>query len=156
MKSNNYLMLEGRLTKDLEVRQNESGYTYGRTSIAINDGYRNNNGEWVNRETMFVDVLIPGDKANYLKDTFKKTFGATLRVYKSVSCKGAFADDNATLASIRAEGAKGGEIIVGGNLKVGNFEKKVAELYGIGVQVANSSDTALADNSITLVAAGKK
>lgn len=72
MKSNNFLMLEGRLTKDLEVRQNESGYTYGRTSIAINDGYRNNNGEWVNRETMFVDVLIPGDKANYLKDTFKK------------------------------------------------------------------------------------
>ena len=95
-------------------------------------------------------------KVKSLKDTFKKTFGATLRVYKSVSCKGAFADDNATLASIRDEGAKGGEIIVGGNLKVGNFEKKVAELYGIGVQVANSSDTALADNSITLVPAGKK
>lgn len=94
-------------------------------------------------------------KVKTLKDTFKKTFGASLRVYKNVSCKGAFADDNATLASIRAEGAKGGELVVAGNLKVGNFEKKVAELYGIGVQVANPSDTALSDNSITLAAAGR-
>ena len=94
-------------------------------------------------------------KVKTLKDNFKKNFGSTLRVYKSESCKGAFADDNATLASIRAEGKKGGELVVGGNLKVGNFEKKIAELYGIGVQVANANDTALADNDITLVAAGK-
>ncbi len=94
-------------------------------------------------------------KVKTLKDTFKKTFGATLRVYKSASSKGAFADDNATLASIRAEGAKGGEIAVKGNMQVGNFEKKVAELYGIGVQVATSDDSKLADNSITLTAAGK-
>ena len=94
-------------------------------------------------------------KVKTLKDTFKKTFGASLRVYKGVSCKGGFADDNATLASIRAEGAKGGELVVAGNIKVGNFEKKVAELYGIGVQVANKADTELADNNITLAAAGK-
>ena len=37
----------------------------------------------------------------------------------------------------------------------GNFEKKVAELYGIGVQVANVDDSKLADNSITLATAGK-
>lgn len=72
MKSNNFLMLEGRLTKDLEVKQNDSGYTYGRTSIAINDSYRNDKGEWVNKEPMFVDVLILGEKANYLKDRYKK------------------------------------------------------------------------------------
>ncbi|MBQ7852042.1 MAG: hypothetical protein IKA19_00500 [Muribaculaceae bacterium] len=94
-------------------------------------------------------------KVKTLKDTFKKTFGASLRVYKSATCKGAFADDNATLASIRAEGAKGGEIVVKGNMQVGNFEKKVAELYGIGVQVATPDDSKLADNSITLAAAGK-
>jgi hypothetical protein len=40
-------------------------------------------------------------------------------------------------------------------MQVGNFEKKVAELYGIGVQVANADDSALADNTATLVAAGK-
>ena len=94
-------------------------------------------------------------KVKGLKESFKKCFGASLRVYKSETCKGAFADDDATLASIRAEGKKGGELIVGGNLRVGNFEKKIAELYGIGVQVANKDDSKLADNDITLVAAGK-
>ena len=86
---------------------------------------------------------------------YRENIVKALRVYKSESCKGAFADDNATLASIRAEGKKGGELVVGGNLKVGNFEKKIAELYGIGVQVANADDSKLADNDITLVAAGK-
>ena len=94
-------------------------------------------------------------KVKTLKANFKNAFGATLRVYKNESCKGGFADDDATLASLRAEGKKGGELVVGGNLKVGNFEKKIAELYGIGVQVANADDTKLADNDITLVAAGK-
>ena len=94
-------------------------------------------------------------KVKTLKANFKKEFGGTLRVYKSISCKGGFAEEEATLASIRAEGAKGGELIVKGNMQVGNFEKKVAELYGIGVQVANSDDSKLADNSITLSASGK-
>ena len=95
-------------------------------------------------------------KVKTLKANFKKNFGATLRVYKAVSCKSAFADDEATLASIRGEGAKGGELLVRGNMQVGNFEKKVAEMYGIGVQVANADDTKLADNSITIAAAGKE
>ncbi len=94
-------------------------------------------------------------KVKTLKANFKKSFGGTLRVYKSATCKGAFADDEATLASIRAEGAKGGELIVKGNMQVGNFEKKVAELFGVGVQVANADDSKLADNSITLSASGK-
>ena len=94
-------------------------------------------------------------KVKSLKENFKKCFGASLRVYKSETCKGAMADDNATLASLRAEGTKGGELTVGGNLRVGNFEKKIAELYGIGVQVANADDTKLADNETTLVGAGK-
>ena len=94
-------------------------------------------------------------KVKTLKANFKENFGSTLRVYKSVSCKGGFADDDATLASLRAEGKTGGELTVGGNLRVGNFEKKIAEMYGIGVQVANADDTALADNEATLVAAGR-
>ncbi|MBR6749039.1 MAG: hypothetical protein IKM10_00880 [Bacteroidaceae bacterium] len=94
-------------------------------------------------------------KVKTLKANFKKNFGGTLRVYKSATCKGAFADDEATLASIRAEGAKGGELFVKGNIQVGNFEKKVAELFGVGVQVANADDSKLADNSITLSASGK-
>ena len=75
-------------------------------------------------------------KVKTLKANFKANFGSTLRVYKSASCKG-------------------GDLVVKGNMQVGNFEKKVAELYGIGVQVANADDSALADNSVTLVAAGR-
>lgn len=52
--------------------------------------------------------------------------------------------------------AKGGEATFGSNLRVGNFEKKITEMYGIGVQVANPADTKLSDNDITLAAAGKE
>lgn len=93
-------------------------------------------------------------KVKTLKANFKEAFGSTLRVYKSVSCKGGFADDEATLASIRAEGFKGGDISVSGDMLVGDFETQIAELYGIGVQVANADDTALADNNVTLYEAG--
>ena len=94
-------------------------------------------------------------KVKTLKANFKKNFGSSLRVYKSVTCKGAMADEDATLASLRAEGAKGGELIVGGNKTVGKFEEEFAATWGIGVQVANAADSALADNKATLVAAGK-
>lgn len=94
-------------------------------------------------------------KVKTLKANFKKNFGSSLRVYKSVTCKGAMADEDATLASLRSEGAKGGEIIVGGNKTVGKFEEEFAATWGIGVQVANADDSKLADNKITLVAAGK-
>lgn len=92
-------------------------------------------------------------KVKTLKANFKKAFGSTLRVYTTSQCK-TFADDEATLGQLMGNN-KGGEATFGGNLRVGNFEKKVTEMYGIGVQVANAKNTALADNSITLVAAGK-
>lgn len=93
-------------------------------------------------------------KVKTFKANFKKAFGATLRVYTTTNCK-APANDEVTLASLRVAGKKGGELVVGGNLRVGNFEKKIAEMYGIGVQVANADNTKLADDDITLVAAGK-
>ena len=70
-------------------------------------------------------------KVKTLKANFKSNFGSTLRVYKSVTCKGAFADDDATLASLRAEGAKGGELTVGGNKTVGKFEEEFAATWGL-------------------------
>ena len=100
-------------------------------------------------------ALKGGMKVKTLKADFKKAFGSTLRVYMSPTCKGRMADDDATLASIRAEGAKGGELKVVGNMQVGNFEKKIVEMYGIGVQVANAADTALAPNDVTLCGAAK-
>ena len=94
-------------------------------------------------------------KVKGLREKFKDSFGLTLRVYTTVTCKSP-AKDDATLASIRAEGAKGGEITVGSNRKVGSFEKMVADAYGIGVQVANASNTKLASDDDTLAAAAKK
>ena len=94
-------------------------------------------------------------KVKGLKEKYKDTFGLTLRVYTTVTCKSP-AKDDATLASIRTEGAKGGEITVGSNRKVGSFEKMVADAYGIGVQVANASNTKLASDDDTLAAAAKK
>ena len=66
-------------------------------------------------------------------------FWPTLHVYTTVECK-VLADDEATLASIRTEGFSGGDFAVKGNMKVATFEKKVAELYDIGVQVANADE----------------
>lgn len=102
------------------------------------------------------DFKIDGRmKVKGLKEKFKETFGLTLRVYTTLSCKSP-AKDDATLASIRAEGAKGGEITVGSNRKVGSFEKMVADAYGIGVQVANADNTKLSNDNDTLAAAAKK
>ncbi len=98
------------------------------------------------------EIRIDGrKKVKTLKAEFKKAFGSTLRVYY----KRHFADDEATLASIREGDVQGGELVVGGNMQVGNFEKKVKELYGIEVQVADAKDSDLADNSQTLVGAGR-
>lgn len=93
-------------------------------------------------------------KVKTFKANFKKAFGASLRVYTTANCK-AKANDEATLGSLMTTGAKGGEQTFGGNLRVGNFEKKVTEMYGIGVQVSTPDDSKLADDDITLVAAGK-
>ena len=94
-------------------------------------------------------------KVKTLKANFKKAFGATLRVYTTATCK-VKADDEVTLGQLMTAGVKGGEQTFGSNLRVGNFEKKITEIYGIGVQVANSTDTTLSDNEITLAAAGKE
>ncbi len=102
------------------------------------------------------DFRIDGRmKVKTLKANFKKEFGATLRIYKSITCKSAMADDDATLSSLRSADAKGGEVTVGPNKRVGNFEKEFAAAFGIGVQVADKDDKNLADNDATIAAAGK-
>lgn len=98
------------------------------------------------------DFSIDGRmKVGNLKKQFKAAFGSTLRVYKDKH----FADDDATLASIREGNVKGGALSVKGNMQVGNFEKKMLEIFGINVQVANADDSKLADNSATVMQAGK-
>lgn len=98
------------------------------------------------------DLSISGKmKVKTFKANFKEEYGSTLRVYVGKK----FADDDATLASIRKEDAKGGEVKINGKMLVGNFEKKILEEFGIIIQVATPDDSKLSDNSLTLSASGK-
>ena len=64
-----------------------------------------------------------------------------------------FADDNATLASIRRGESIGGEFSPRKNTKVGNLEDKIKELFGLKTQIAGSDNSYLCDNKITLAKA---
>lgn len=88
-------------------------------------------------------------KVKTLKEQFKNEFGLTLRVYDGRQ----FANDDSTLASIRKTETKGGELTVRKNMKVGNFENKFFEDFGIKVQVAGSDNSYLANNDLTLAKA---
>ncbi|WP_199768949.1 hypothetical protein [Helicobacter cetorum] len=92
-------------------------------------------------------------KVKTLKADFKKHFGASLRIYKGNQ----FAPEDATLASIKQTKAKvEGKFWAHSSDKVGEFEKKMLETFGIKVQVANKADTKLSNNNLTLEAAGKE
>lgn len=85
-------------------------------------------------------------KVKTLKDAFKKEFGVDIRVYNGKR----FADEDASLASIRAGGAPGkGDFEVRGNTKVGNVEKQFKDSLGITIQIEDATGQ-LADNNVTL------
>ncbi len=88
-------------------------------------------------------------KVKTLRADFKEEFGLTLRVYDGRS----FANDDATLASIRKGDSKGGEFSPKRNTKVGNLEEKIENMFGIKTQVAGSDDSYLCDNDLTLTGA---
>lgn len=86
-----------------------------------------------------------------LKEKFKTEFGVEIRVYKGAK----FAEDTATLASIRKDDApKASEFEVHGNTKVGNVEKLFLDNAGIKVQI-EAADGELADNNVTLASLKK-
>jgi len=85
-------------------------------------------------------------KVKTLKSDFKNEFGLTIRVYDGRS----FADEDATLASIRKGDSTGGEFSPKRNTKVGNLEDKLMELFGLKTQVAGSDDSYLCNNDLTL------
>ena len=88
-------------------------------------------------------------KVKTLKAQFFEELGLTIRVYDGRS----FADDNATLASIRRCESIGGEFSPRKNTKVGNLEDKIEELFGLKTQIAGSDNSYLCDNKITLAKA---
>lgn len=98
------------------------------------------------------DFTISGRmKVKTLKADFKQAYTSTLRVYNGAR----FANDDATLASIRKGDVKGGEVLINGKMLVGNFEKKILEEFGIKIQVASPDDSKLVSDSVTLTQSGK-
>jgi hypothetical protein len=99
------------------------------------------------------EITVSGRmKVKTLKKDFQETFGASLRVYNGKH----FADDEATLASIRKDDATAkGDLKISGNMQIGTFENKFKDIFGITIQVADASNTKLLDDSLTLSAAKK-
>ena len=91
-------------------------------------------------------------KVKTLRNSFKKAFGSTLRVYNGVR----FASDDASVASIAKEKIPTGtEVGFHGRTKCGSFEKQMMDKFGIKVQVANPDDSALVSDSVSLTQSGK-
>lgn len=88
--------------------------------------------------------------AKTVKKNFAESFGGTLHILKN----GKPVDDGATMASLKAEGCKGGELELKGNTKVAGMKKKVADLYGIDVQVYDADDKKPVDDGLTLASIG--
>ena len=84
--------------------------------------------------------------AKTVKKNFKESFGGTLRILKD----GKPVDEGATMASLKADGCKGGELELKGNTKVAGMKKKVTDIYGINVQVYDADDKKAVDDGLTL------
>lgn len=100
------------------------------------------------------EITFTGNKTvKGLCADFKKAFNVDIRIYSTPKSTRE-ADPSATLSSLRAEGKKGGDLKVGGNKLVGNFEKDVMEMFGIKVNVLNKDGKPIS-NDVTLASAGK-
>lgn len=62
MPTMNQVILMGNLTRDPELRTVPSGSHVADLGLAVNDGYKDKDGKWVERAT-FVDVVVWGRQA---------------------------------------------------------------------------------------------
>jgi single-strand DNA-binding protein len=102
MANNNRVELEGNLGKDTRIIDKE-GKQFAALSIATSDSYKDDTGQWQNRETVWHNVLIFRPAAiNFAKD-FKK--GDRVRVVGSLSYR----------AHEKADGYKVNEAVIIGS-----------------------------------------
>jgi single-strand DNA-binding protein len=71
MASYNRVILMGNLTRDPELRYTASGTAVSGIGLAVNDNYKNANGEWV-EEATFVDVTLWGRTAERASEYLSK------------------------------------------------------------------------------------
>jgi hypothetical protein len=85
-----------------------------------------------------------------IKRQFSEEFNCNIRIYKGNQ----FADDGTKISELSNSEEPGGELDLGPRSRVENVERYFMETFGIKVQISNSDDTKLADNSMTLTQAG--
>jgi len=66
----NYVVLSGRLTKDVELRFTPNGTPIAKLSLALNRSYQKN-GEW-QQETSYIDIIAWSDKGEKASKTLTK------------------------------------------------------------------------------------
>ncbi|GAB6075547.1 single-stranded DNA-binding protein [Desulfurobacterium crinifex] len=67
----NRVFLIGRLVADPQLSHTNSGTPFTRFRIAVNNPYRDRNGNWQD-ETLFIDVVLWGDAADRAVSRFNK------------------------------------------------------------------------------------
>jgi single-strand DNA-binding protein len=67
----NRVFLIGRLVADPQLSHTNSGIPFTRFRIAVNNPYRDRNGNWQD-ETLFIDVVLWGDAADRAVSRFNK------------------------------------------------------------------------------------
>jgi len=86
-----------------------------------------------------------------IKRQFQEDFNCNIRIYNGIK----FADEKMKITDLSKTDDPGGTLELGARSRVENVEKYFKETFGIKVQISNSDDTKLADNSMTLTQAGK-
>jgi len=67
----NRVFLIGRLVADPELSHTQGGTPFTRFRIAVNNPYRDRNGNW-QEDTLFIDVVVWGDAADRAVSRFNK------------------------------------------------------------------------------------
>ena len=67
----NKIIFVGNLTRDMELRYTQSGGAVGKSGIAVNKKYKNQNGEQI-EDVMFIDFTLWGRAAEIANQYLKK------------------------------------------------------------------------------------
>lgn len=95
--------------------------------------------------------VIKSSSVQSIKAQFKKEFDCSIRIYNGPK----IADDAKKISDLSKIDNAGGVLELGPKSRVENVERYFLETFGIKVQISNSTDTKLAENSMTLNQAGK-
>lgn len=72
MSSDNHLMIEGNLTRDPELRFSAAGAPFASLALAHTPRKRDHSGQWVDGDTVWLDVTCFGQTAENVAESFSK------------------------------------------------------------------------------------